>query len=195
MTIDFSFKDTSLGGKLITPFIFTDERGTFIKDFNNYIFKDNGLDFTPQEVLNVTSNKGVLRGMHFQLDTPQAKVVRCLHGSIYDVIVDVRKGSPHFGKWEGFYLNDKNLTSLYIPKGFAHGYLVLEDNTHVQYLCDDLHKAWLDVGIPYDDEDVNIEWPLQLIGGEQNLIISDRDQNWLDLSEYMMYYSKSMYNY
>ena len=180
----FNFQTTPLGAKLITPFIAPDERGIFIKDYNSQTFIDNDLPFRIHEILNVRSKKGVLRGMHFQYNDPQAKIVRCLRGHIYDVIVDIRPYSPTYGQWEGYHLTEENLTSLYVPKDFAHGYLVIDDDTYVQYVCDEKYSGWTDSGILYNDKDINIQWPMELIGGEDKLIISDKDKNLLTFKEY-----------
>lgn len=166
----FQFYDTKLGAKLVTPFVAPDERGIFVKDYNIEIFPD----FRVAEILNVKSKKGVLRGMHAQYENPQAKIVRCIRGHIYDVIVDIRKNSSTYGQWEGFHLSEDNLTTLYIPKDFLHGYLVLEDDTYVQYMCDEVHD-YSDISVYYADKDLNIEWPFDLIGGRKNLIVSSKD--------------------
>lgn len=122
--------------------------------------------------------------MHFQYEHAQAKIVRCIKGHIYDVIVDIRPDSPTYGQWEGYHLTEDNLTSLYVPKHFAHGYLVLEEDSYVQYVCDEKYSHWTDCGILYNDSDINIEWPFELIGGEDKLIISEKDKNLLTLKEY-----------
>ena len=180
--VSYSFNTTPLGAKLITPFAAPDNRGVFIKDFS--ITPREELNFEVCEVLNVQSHKGVLRGMHFQFDKPQAKLVRCLKGHIYDVIVDLRPKSPTFGQWEGYHLTEGNLTSLYVPKDFAHGYLVLEDDTYVQYLCDDNYHGWLDSGIMYNDKELNIHWPVDMIGGADKLIISDKDRTLMNFRDF-----------
>lgn len=180
----FNFKTTPIGAALINPFVAPDDRGIFIKDYNSDVYTDNKLPFQIHEILNVKSKKGVLRGMHFQYENAQAKIVRCIKGHIYDVIVDIRPDSPTYGQWEGYHLTEDNLTSLYVPKHFAHGYLVLEEDSYVQYVCDEKYSHWTDSGILYNDSDINIEWPFELIGGEDKLIISEKDKNLLTLKEY-----------
>ena len=122
------------GAYEITPFYATDERGGFIKDYNIDAFKQNGIDHELKEVFYTISKKGVIRAMHFQLVKQQAKLVRCISGHVYDVIIDLRPDSPTFGKWQGFDLTGENQKALYIPQYFGHGYLVLEDSV-VSYKC------------------------------------------------------------
>ena len=171
-----TFKFESTGACLITPFAAPDKRGEFTKDFNSELFRKNGINFTVHEILNVTSKKGVLRCIHFQVLNSQAKVVRCLRGAIIDVIVDLRRHSPTFGKWFAYELTAENKQMLYVPHGFAHGYLVLEDDTQVEYFCDDTYNPDYDTGLHYLDPDVNIDWPWDRIGSEENVIVSDKDE-------------------
>ena len=131
----FEFKGLDMKGAYeITPFYATDERGGFIKDYNIDAFKQNGIDHELKEVFYTISKKGVIRAMHFQLVNQQAKLVRCISGHVYDVIIDLRPDSPTFGKWQGFDLTGENQKALYIPQYFGHGYLVLEDSV-VSYKC------------------------------------------------------------
>lgn len=180
----FEFKYSPLGACLITPFIAPDNRGEFVKDFNSQELREGGILFTVHEVLNVRSKKGVLRGMHFQTKNPQAKIVRCLRGCIIDVIVDARPGSVTFGEYEMYELSDEKAQSLYVPEGFAHGYLVLQDDTHVQYYCSDVHNADADSGIHFLDPDVNIDWPWERIGGKMNVVVSNKDRGLQSLLEW-----------
>ena len=156
------------GAYEITPFYATDERGGFIKDYNIDAFKQNGIDHELKEVFYTISKKGVIRAMHFQLVKQQAKLVRCISGHVYDVIIDLRPDSPTFGKWQGF----------------GHGYLVLEDSV-VSYKCGEVFYGEGDAGIMYDDPDMAIEWPFGKIGGIEKLIISDKDKNLMSLKEYI----------
>lgn len=173
------------GAYLITPFCAEDARGNFIKDYSIEVFNKNGISYNLKEVFYATSSKNVLRGMHFQTVNPQAKLVRCIKGKIYDVIIDLRKNSPTFMKSEGFYLDDKNLNELLVPIGFAHGYLVIEDAI-VVYKCAEVFDSEHDSGIRFDDKNMNIAWPFAEIGGKQNVILSEKDkklqsfQNYLD---------------
>lgn len=181
---NFVFNFSPLGACLITPFSAPDKRGEFVKDFNSEELRKGGINFVIHEVLNVRSKKGVLRGMHFQTNKPQAKIVRCLRGSIIDVIVDVRADSATFGEYEMYELNGGRVQSLYIPEGFAHGYLVLQDDTLVQYYCNNLYDSGSDGGIHFLDPFVGIEWPWKRIGGQKKVIVSDKDRAMPTLREW-----------
>lgn len=122
------------GAYLIKPFYSDDLRGGFLKDYSKETFEQNGLDYSLQEVFYTISHKGVIRAIHFQRIKQQAKLVRCVSGKIYDVMVDLRKDSPTFKQWKGFYLTGENMLELLIPEGFGHGYLVIEDSI-VSYKC------------------------------------------------------------
>lgn len=184
MNQKFGFEETGLKGAfVVNPFVAEDNRGAFIKDFNEDLFALNGIKHKLKEVFYTVSYKGVIRAVHFQLVRQQAKLVRCIKGSIYDVIVDLRKDSPTFGKWEGFYLNEENRKQLYVPTFFGHGYLVLEDSV-VSYKCGENFYAEGDSGIAYNDPELNIKWPYELIGGKSNLIISSKDLNLMSFFDY-----------
>lgn len=181
----FEFNETTMKGAFeITPFYATDERGGFIKDYNIEMFKANGIEHELKEVFYTISKKGVIRATHFQLIKQQAKLVRCISGHVYDVIVDLRLDSPTFGKWQGFNLSGENKKTLYIPHHFGHGYLVLEDSI-VSYKCGEVFYGEGDNGIMYNDPDINIEWPFEKIGGIENMIISEKDKNLMSLKEYI----------
>lgn len=185
MVQQFEFKELSLKGSYeITPFYASDERGGFVKDYNIDIYKANGIDFELKEIFNTISKKGVIRAVHFQLGKQQAKLVRCVSGHIYDVIVDLRPESPTFGKWLGFDLTGENRKTLYIPKFFGHGYLVLEDSI-VSYKCGEVFFGEGDSGIMYNDPHINIQWPFNKIGGIENMIISEKDKNLMGLKDYI----------
>lgn len=180
----FEFIETDLKGSyLIKPFAAEDERGSLIKDYNIDTFYKNGLKHDLKEVFYTVSHKGVIRATHFQEVKQQAKLVRCISGRIYDVIVDLRKNSPTYGKWKGFELTGENHYCLYVPEYFGHGYLVLEDSV-VSYKCSEVFYGEYDSGIKWDDPDIGIEWPLGEIGGVKNLIISEKDQRLQSLKEY-----------
>jgi len=184
MVQKFEFKEIFLKGAYeITPFYATDERGGFVKDYNIDMFKNNGIEHELKEVFYTISKKGVIRATHFQLFKQQAKLVRCISGHVYDVIVDLRPNSPTFGKWNGFELTGENQKTLYVPQYFGHGYLVIEDSI-VSYKCGEVFYGEGDSGIMYNDPDINIEWPFELIGGIENLIISEKDQNLMSFKEY-----------
>ncbi len=184
MITKFSFEELDLKGAYkIQPFYATDERGGFVKDYNVDMFKANGIEHELKEVFYTISKKGVIRAMHFQLVKQQAKLVRCISGHVYDVIVDLRPESPTFGKWRGFDLTGENQVELYIPKFFGHGYLVIEDSV-VSYKCGEVFYGEGDSGIMYNDPDISIKWPFELIGGEENLIISEKDRNLMSFNNY-----------
>lgn len=181
----FEFKELELqGAYLIKPFYATDERGGFIKDYNIDTFKTNGIDHELKEVFYTISKKGVIRALHFQLGKQQPKLVRCVSGHVYDVIVDLRPESPTFGKWLGFDLTGDNMNTLYIPEFFGHGYLVLEDSV-VSYKCGEVFYGEGDSGIMHNDPEIGINWPFEKIGGVENLIISEKDKELMSLNEYL----------
>lgn len=185
MITKFDFQELDLKGAFkIQPFYATDERGGFVKDYNIDMFKTNGIEHELKEVFYTISKKGVIRATHFQLVKQQAKLVRCMSGHVYDVIVDLRPVSPTFGQWRGFDLTGENQVELYIPQYFGHGYLVLEDSV-VSYKCGEVFYGDGDSGIMYNDPDINIQWPFERIGGVENLIISEKDKNLMSLKEYI----------
>ena len=147
------------------------------------MFKSNGITHDLKEVFYTISKKGVIRAMHFQLVKQQAKLVRCVSGHVYDVIVDLRPGSTTYGKWQGFHLTGDNMNSLLVPPYFGHGYLVIEDSV-VSYKCAEVFYADGDSGIMYNDPELDIKWPFDLIGGVKNLIISEKDLNLMSFSDY-----------
>lgn len=180
----FEFRELELkGAYLIKPFYASDNRGGFVKDYNVDTFRDNGIEHALKEVFYTISKKGVIRALHFQLEKQQAKLVRCVSGHVYDVIVDLRPDSPTFGKWLGFDLTGENMYELYVPRFFGHGYLVLEDSV-VSYKCAEVFYAEGDSGIMYNDKDIGIDWPFEKIGGEDALIISDKDRHLMSFREY-----------
>lgn len=184
MITKFCFEDLDLKGAFkIQPFYAPDNRGGFIKDYNIETFRDNGVEHELKEVFYTVSKSGVIRALHFQLDKQQAKLVRCISGHIYDVIVDLRPTSPTFKQWRGFDLTGDNQLELYVPPFFGHGYLVIDESI-VSYKCGEVFYSEGDSGIRYNDSDLNIKWPFELIGGEQNLIISEKDKNLMSFKEY-----------
>ena len=185
MITKFSFEELDLKGAYkIQPFYATDERGGFVKDYNIDMFKTNGIEHELKEVFYTISKRGVIRATHFQLVKQQAKLVRCISGHVYDVIVDLRPESPTFGKWRGFDLTGENQVELYIPQFFGHGYLVIEDSI-VSYKCGEVFYGEGDSGIMYNDHDINIQWPFEQIGGIENLIISEKDKKLMSLKDYI----------
>ncbi|MGI6714004.1 MAG: dTDP-4-dehydrorhamnose 3,5-epimerase family protein [Bacilli bacterium] len=180
----FSFKPLPLqGAYLIKPFFAGDLRGGFIKDYSLSTFQENGINYELKEVFYTLSHRGVMRALHLQEVNHQPKLVRCISGKIFDVIVDLRPESPTFKQWMGFYLTGENMDSLLIPAHFAHGYLVLEDSI-VSYKCAAPFDGPNDSGIMYDDPDLNVAWPFDEIGGKENLILSEKDKKLQSFKEY-----------
>ncbi len=173
---------------LITPFRLEDGRGDFIKKFEYNIFLDEKINFNLSEHFITTSKKGVLRGMHFQKEYPQSKIVSVIAGEILDVIIDLRKSSSTFGKWKSFYLDNLKNKLLYVPKGFAHGFLTISDEAIVSYLCDGKYIKEFDDGIIWDDKTLDIDWKLERIGGVENLLLSERDRQFLSFDRNDIYY-------
>ena len=152
-------KNTSLDGvKIITPTVFEDERGYFFESYKTPIFKNNELPINFVQDNEVKSTKGVLRGLHYQFNRPQGKLVRVISGSILDVAVDIRKGSPTFGQSEIVHLTAENNKMLYIPEGFAHGYLVTSSESIVVYKCTDIYDPNDQFGIIWNDETIGVDW-------------------------------------
>lgn len=181
----WNFNELDLkGAYLIKPFFASDDRGGLIKDYNIDVFKEHGISHELKEVFYTLSKKGVIRATHFQLIKQQPKLVRCVSGHVYDVIVDLRPLSPTFGQWKGFHLTGENMDSLLVPANFGHGYLVIEDSI-VSYKAAEVFYGEGDSGIKYDDSDINIEWPFELIGGKDKLIISEKDLKLMSFKEYI----------
>jgi len=153
--------DTPLPGvRLITPRVFGDDRGFFLESWNARAFAEAGIDATFVQDNHSRSGKGVLRGLHYQLGSPQGKLVRVTRGAVFDVAVDIRRSSPHFGRWVGYELSEANKAMLWIPPGFAHGFVVLSDSADFLYKCTTLYDAAGDRGIAWNDPAIAIDWPL-----------------------------------
>ena len=161
---------------MIEPRIFSDNRGFFFESYTKKDFEQLGIreDFVQDN--HSCSKKGVIRGLHYQSGYPQGKLVRVLRGSVYDVIIDIRKGSPHYGKYFGIPLNSKDHTMVYVPVGFAHGFLSLEDQTEVEYKTTDYYHPEFDAGIIWNDPNIGINWPLKEYGIDSPLL-SAKDAN------------------
>ena len=188
--IKWNFKELEMpDAYLIQPFFSDDLRGGFIKDYSQEVFEKNGITHDLKEVFYTISHKGVIRAIHFQRVKQQAKLVRCISGKVYDVIIDLRKDSPTFMKWQGFYLSGENMQELLVPEGFGHGYLVLE-NSIVSYKCAEKFYGEYDDGIRYDDPDLNISWPYEQIGGKDKVINSIKDDNLQSFKEFMSKYTE-----
>lgn len=173
----FEFKKTKIDGLIeITPFNADDVRGCFTKDYSKEVFEQNGIQHDLTEVFYTTSHKGVIRALHFQRVKQQPKLVRCIWGHVYDVVVDLRKDSPTFKQWLGFDLIGEKHNEILVPAGCAHGYLVLEPSI-VSYKCSEKFYGEYDGGIKWDDPDIHVKWPLEKIGGRENLIMADKDKH------------------
>ena len=172
----FKFSKTNIPGLLVIEAkAFFDERGFFMECYNLKDFEDNGFTQKFVQDNHSQSKKGVLRGLHYQLEpSPMGKLLRCIKGKIFDVGVDIRKGSPTFGKWYGDILSAENNKMLYFPPGFAHGFLTLEDDTHVYYKCTGLYSKENERAIIWNDPEIGIKWPAGEVGGK--VILSDRDK-------------------
>ena len=184
----FEFHETEIKDLIeVTPFNADDVRGCFTKDYSKEVFETNGITHDLAEVFYTTSFKGVIRALHFQREKQQAKLVRCIYGHVFDVVVDLRPDSPSFKKWLGFDLTGENKKELLIPGGCAHGYLVLEESV-VSYKCGEKFYGEFDDGIMWNDPDIAVEWPLDKIGGIDNLILADKDKNLQSFAELMEKY-------
>ena len=162
---------------VIEPTVHQDERGYFVETYNQRDFEEAGLYYTFVQDNQSMSVKGVLRGLHFQKEFPQAKLVRVIRGTVFDVAVDIRKNSPTYGKWYGVELSEDNKKQFLISEGFAHGFVVLSDVAEFCYKVTDFYHPGDEGGIAYNDPDIGIEWPVT-----DNLIMSHKDQNWPGLS-------------
>lgn len=165
---------------IIEPSVFGDQRGYFMETYNQNDFKEAGLDMVFVQDNQSMSVKGVLRGLHFQKEFPQGKLVRVVRGKVFDVAVDLRTSSKTYGKWFGVELSAENKKQFYIPEGFAHGFLVLSDEAEFCYKCTDFYRPGDEGGMAWNDPEIGIAWPIE---EGMNLIISEKDQNWLGFQE------------
>lgn len=171
---------------VIEPKIYSDERGVFYEFFNRQQLLKHGINEEFVQGNHSKSNFGVLRGLHFQIQRAQGKLIRVLMGEILDVVVDLRKGSETFGEYFKIVLSESNRKILFVPKGFAHGFLTLKDNTEIEYLCTDFYAPDFDSGILWNDADLNIDWELEKYDlKEEDLIISKKDKNQGTLKEFI----------
>jgi dTDP-4-dehydrorhamnose 3,5-epimerase len=153
---------TTLPGVIeIEPDVYADKRGFFMETYHQLRYKDCGIDRTFVQDNLSFSLRGTLRGLHFQYPRAQAKFIQALKGEVFDVVVDIRQGSPHFGQWAGAILSDQNKRQLYVPEGFAHGFCVLSERALVHYKCSDFYAPESEGGILWSDPDLNIDWPLK----------------------------------
>lgn len=157
---------------VIEPKVFGDDRGYFYEAYNKNTFHELGLDYNFVQDNQSFSRKGVLRGLHFQKNYPQAKLVRVIDGEVFDVAVDLRKDSPTYGKWYGVVLSGDNKKMFMIPRGFAHGFLVLSETATFSYKCDDFYHPNDEGGIIYNDPTIGVEWPKL----DCEIILSEKDR-------------------
>ncbi len=177
----FEFTKTDIDGVyIIKPKVFGDNRGYFFESYNEKDFKEFGINNDFIQDNQSFSCKGVLRGLHLQNNFPQAKLVRVIEGEVFDVCVDLRKDSSSYGKWVGVVLSGKNNKQFFIPRGFAHGFLVLSDTATFTYKCDEFYHPEDETGILWSDSEICIDWPTD---GIENLTISDKDLKLKSFSE------------
>ncbi len=167
--------------KIIEPRVFPDARGFFLETFHAEKYLQAGIETNFVQDNHSRSSRGTLRGLHFQLHQPQGKLCRVASGRVWDVAVDIRHGSPRFGRWTGVELSDENQRQIWVPRGFAHGFLVLSEFADFLYKCDDFYDGSDDCGVAWDDAEIGVQWPIQQSEGD--LILSSRDQNRPRLSE------------
>ena len=173
------------GLKVIEPAVFGDARGYFMETYNYNDFKEAGIDCEFVQDNQSSSTKGVLRGLHFQINYPQDKLVRVVNGEVFDVAVDLRKGSKTFGKWYGVVLSAENKKQFFIPKDFAHGFIVLSDEAEFCYKVTDFYHPNDEGGLMWNDPEIGVEWPMPEGMTEKDLILSDKDKVHPSFSEYV----------
>ncbi len=182
----FNFIKTGIDGMFVVePTVFEDNRGYFMETFQEKDFQDAGYNLKFVQDNQSKSTKGVLRGLHLQVNHPQGKLVRVIKGKVFDVGVDLRANSPTYGKWYGEILSEDNKKQLYIPPKFAHGFLVLSDEAEFLYKCTEFYHGDDESGIMWNDEDIGIKWPLDDI---DEVILSDKDKEWKTLKESQIKY-------
>lgn len=163
--------ESSLPGVfVIEPKRFGDKRGFFLETYRESVYEEHGLPTRYVQDNHSRSSKGVLRGMHYQMVQPQGKLVRAATGAVFDVAVDVRKGSPNYGQWFGAELSEDNMRLMYVPPGFAHGFVVLSETADFIYKCTDYYHPDSEQGIAWDDPDVGIDWPIK------DVMLSEKDK-------------------
>ncbi|HJG31749.1 MAG TPA: dTDP-4-dehydrorhamnose 3,5-epimerase [Collinsella ihuae] len=177
---NFTFTETSIEGVIIVDVkSYGDERGYFMETYKKPDFVKGGIDVDFVQDNQSSSTKGVLRGLHFQINHPQSKLVRVVSGEVFDVAVDLREGSPTYGKWEGVILSAENKRQFFIPRGFAHGFLVLSDAAEFCYKCDDIYHPNDEGGLMWNDSELNINWPINELGSARDVsfpILSAKDR-------------------
>ncbi|RDI90818.1 dTDP-4-dehydrorhamnose 3,5-epimerase [Thermosipho africanus Ob7] len=183
----FKRVDTPIQGLyIIEPTVFGDSRGFFMESWNKKEFEEIGINCNFVQDNHSKSKKGVLRGLHFQIENVQSKLVRCIRGKIIDIAVDLRKNSPTFGKYFSVELSEENRLMFFIPKYFAHGFLVVSDEAEVIYKVDEYYDPKSDSGIIWNDETLKIDWQLEKYGiNENELIISEKDKKLKTFKEFI----------
>ena len=182
----FKFKETGIKDMFVVELtVFEDGRGYFMETYHEKEFKNAGYDITFVQDNQSKSTKGVLRGLHLQLEYPQGKLVRVIKGEVFDVGVDLRGESPTYGKWYGEILSAENKKQLYIPPKFAHGFLVLSDEAEFVYKCSEFYHSEDEGGILWNDPDIAIDWPLD---GISEVMLSDKDKKWPSFKESQIKY-------
>ena len=161
------------GLMLFEPKVHGDARGYFLETYNLEEMRTLGLEAAFVQDNESKSVRGVLRGLHAQTNKPQGKLVRVIHGEVFDVAVDLRRNSPSYGKWQGVWLSGENKRMFYLPQGFAHGFLVTSEEAVFVYKCTELYNAASDGGIRYDDPEIGVDWPLDRVGAP---LLSEKDQ-------------------
>lgn len=173
--------DTEIEGLcIIEPTVFGDNRGYFMETYSKPDFKEIGIDEEFVQDNQSKSKKGVLRGLHFQIENTQGKLVRVIKGEVFDVAVDLRRDSKTFGKWFGVTLSEDNKKMFYIPPYFAHGFLVLSDEAEFTYKCTDVYNHSAESGLLYSDKDIGIEWPKV----DAEILTSEKDTKWQTLEQF-----------
>ncbi|MBQ3104966.1 MAG: dTDP-4-dehydrorhamnose 3,5-epimerase [Lachnospiraceae bacterium] len=170
------------GLKIITPAVYGDARGYFCETYHYHDFAAAGIKDTFVQDNQSASRRGVLRGLHFQKQFPQGKLVRVIHGEVFDVAVDIREGSPSFGQWHGEILSAENKKQFFIPPGFAHGFVVLSEYAEFAYKCSEFYHPEDEGGLLWNDPQIGIQWP---IPEGMEPILSEKDRQWPHLSEYL----------
>lgn len=176
---NFTFTQTSIEGVIIVDVkSYGDDRGYFMETYKRPDFVAGGIDVDFVQDNQSASSKGVLRGLHFQINHPQSKLVRVVSGKVFDVAVDMREGSPTYGKWEGVVLSAENKRQFFVPRGFAHGFLVLSDHAEFCYKCDDVYHPNDEGGLMWNDPAIGVEWPAMDgddVFDETKLVLSEKD--------------------
>ncbi|WP_367268777.1 dTDP-4-dehydrorhamnose 3,5-epimerase [uncultured Adlercreutzia sp.] len=184
---NFTFRETSIEGVVVVDAkAFGDSRGYFMETYKKSDFARGGINVDFVQDNQSSSTRGVLRGLHFQINHPQSKLVRVASGEVFDVAVDLRPGSPTYGQWEGVVLSGENRRQFFIPRGFAHGFLVLSDQAVFCYKCDDVYHPNDEGGLMWNDPDLGIEWPAlngSVLFDESEILLSDKDKKHPPLKE------------